>query len=146
MKRYLVCLLGAAVALSLTACKTTGGSPSSRLASVVIKGHSKIEISQATHRVFEENGYLAAPLKSADLIFEKQGSAMKTLVYGDWSGKPVWLRVKLYFRDLASEGILLDCDAFMVLERGDAHFEEERKIRRGSTYQDLLNQVNQRLQ
>lgn len=145
MKVHLLFLL-AALALPLTGCKTTGAAQSSRLASVVIKGRSKAEITQAAQHMFEDNGYLAAPLKSADLVFEKQGSGMKNLLYGDWSGKPVWVRVKLYFRDLGSEGILLEGDAFLVLERGDPHFEEERKVRRASTYQELLNKVKQRLQ
>jgi len=143
MKTCLLCLV-AALALPWTGCKT-GAPQSSRLASVVIKNHSKTEITEATHRVFVENGYLAAPVKSGDLVFEKQGSAMKNLLYGDWSGKPVWVRMKLYLRNLGAQGILLDGDTYTVLDRGDGHFEEERKLRRGSTCQELLNKVSQRL-
>ncbi len=152
MKTRVICLLPA-LALLLSGCKSTSTSTSStkssRLASVVIRGHSVADVSSATHRVFTENGYQATAIKSGDLAFDKQGSSMNTLVYGDWSGKPVWIRVKVYLRDLgAANGILLDCDAFTVLERGDAHFEEERKMTklRHGTYQDLLDKVGQRLQ
>lgn len=145
---YLLPLLG----LLLSGCKSTDNSTgtvhSSRLASVVIKGHSVGEVSSQTHRVFTENGYQATAIKSGGLAFDKQASGMSTLVYGDWSGKPVWVRVKVYTRDLDPVGVLLDCDAFMVLERGDAHFEEERKVgklRRG-TYQQLLDKVSSRFQ
>jgi len=148
----LTCLLPLFVLL-LAGCKSTSssqpkpadGTSSSRLASTVIKGHSVLEVAKATQRVFLENGYVKAPSQSANLVFEKQGTTWNTLVYGDWSNKPVWVRVKAYIRELGSpEEVLLDCDAFMVVERGDAHFEEEHKLtklRRG-TYQELLDKVS----
>jgi len=148
MKAFVVCVLPLLLLL-LIGCKSTNGSPSSRLASVVIKGHSAAEITLAAQRVFTDNGYRLGLVKSADLVFEKPGSGMNTLVYGDWSGKSVWFRVKVYLRDLGpTEGVLLDCDAFRVLERGDALFEEEKKLTKvhHGTYQELMNKVSQRLQ
>ncbi len=135
--------------LFLAGCKSTSefssGSHSTRMASVVIKGHSRADITLATTRVFVANGYEKTPLKAADLFFEKQGTRMNTLVYGDWSAKPVWVRVKVYLRDLgAANGMLLDCDAYMVVERGDRHFEEEHKLTKlhRGTYQELLDRVS----
>ncbi len=131
-------------------CKTSqeSATKSPRLASVVIKGRSAAEVSIAAERVFTGKGYQAGAAKSAHMVFEKQGSTANTLVYGDWSGKPVWFRVKIYLRDLGASGFLLDCDAYRVLERGDVHFEEERKLTRvhRGTYQQLLDEVSQGLQ
>ena len=73
---------------------------------------------------------------------------MNTLVYGDWSKKKVWIRVKVFLRELQpSMEVLLECDAYMVSEHGDKRFEEEHKLtslHRGR-YQDLLNEVSKKL-
>lgn len=73
---------------------------------------------------------------------------MDTLVYGDWSPKKVWVRVKVDAHMLISvEQVLLECDAFMVGEHGDLHFEEEHKltsVHRGR-FQELLDEVSKRL-
>jgi hypothetical protein len=82
------------------------------------------------------------------LVFEKEGTGMNTLVYGDWSPGKVWIRVKVFLHDLSSaQQVLLECDAYMVGQRGDPHFEEEHKltsIHRGR-YQDLLDEISRRL-
>ncbi|HEY5913251.1 MAG TPA: hypothetical protein VJA21_21880 [Verrucomicrobiae bacterium] len=129
--------------------ESAGEAHSSRLASVVIKGHSAAEVTLAAQQVFIENGYEKGPVKTGGLVFEKRGSGMNTLVYGDWSGKPVWFRVKVYLRQVgAPNTVLFDCDAFRVLERGDPHFEEEHKLTKlhRGTYQELLDKVSHRLQ
>ena len=73
---------------------------------------------------------------------------MNTLVYGDWSEKKVWVRVKVFLRELVSSNeVLLECDAYMVTEHGDKRFEEEHKLTRmhRGRYQDLLNEVSKKL-
>ena len=149
----LVCVFAGVALLCLAGCASTSepanGSHSSRLASAVIKGHTVRDVSLATERVFIENGYEKAAVKSADLAFEKPSSRMDTLVYGDWSGKSVWVRVKVYVRELGSpDTVRLDCDAFRLLGRGDPRFEEEHKLTKlhRGTYQELLDKVNRRLQ
>lgn len=149
----LIRLLPLVMLLFLAACtstsESTGDRRSSRLASVVIKGHSLAEVTLATQRVFSENGYEKAAVKSTDLAFEKPSSRMNTLVYGDWSGKAVWVRVKVYFRELGSPNeVLLDCDAYRLLGRGDPRFEEEHKLTKlhRGTYQELLDKVSRRLE
>jgi len=107
-----------------------------------------VEIEAATQKVFAEHGYQEARSKGSQLVFEKEGTGMNTLVYGDWSPKTVWVRVKVYVQDLSSvQQVLLECDAYMVAEHGDTHFEEEHKltaVHRGR-FQDLLDEVSHRL-
>ncbi len=102
------------------------------------------QIESATQGVFQGHAYQVARSGSADLAFEKEGSSMNTLVYGDWTPGKVWVRVKVYLRQLSAPNeILLECDAFMVNDYGDKRFEEEyrlSKMRRGA-YQDLLEEV-----
>jgi hypothetical protein len=140
---FLPCLL-----LAWAGCRSHPASPSSRLASVVITNQPAVLVEAETETVFKQHGYQASRSKTSQLVFEKEGTRMDTLVYGDWSPKKVWVRVNVYVHDLTSiQQVLLECDAFMVAEHGDTHFEEEHKltsVHRGR-FQDLLNEVSQRL-
>ena len=141
-------LLSLVLVLLVAGCKSTGTPKSSRLASVIIKGHSQVQVAQMTQQVFIENEYERALLKTADLVFEKQGTTMNNLVYGDWSGKGVWVRVKVYLRELGDpHDIMLDCNTYMVQEHNNPLFEEEHKLTkmRKGPYQKLLNEVSKRL-
>jgi hypothetical protein len=129
-------------------CHTHPPTPSSRLASVIITNHPLEQVEVVTATVFKEHGYQTVPSKGQQLLFEKEGTGMDTLVYGDWSPKKVWVRVKVDAHMLISvEQVLLECDAFMVGEHGDLHFEEEHKltsVHRGR-FQELLDEVSKRL-
>jgi len=107
-----------------------------------------LQVEAATQAVFKENGYLGTRRPTGEFVFEKEGSSMNTFVYGDWSSEKVWVRVKVFLRELTTpQQVLLECDAYMVAGRGDPRFEDEHKLtgmHRGP-YQDLLEKVNQRL-
>ena len=134
--------------LAWAGCRSHPATPSSRLASVLITNQPAVLVEAETETVFKQHGYQASLSKSSQLVFEKEGTGMNTLVYGDWSANKVWVRVKVYVHDLSSiQQVLLECDAFMVAEHGDTHFEQEHKltsIHRGR-FQDLLDEVSQRL-
>jgi hypothetical protein len=144
----LALLLGLPVLL-LAGCKSTSGTSSARLASVAIPNRSLAEVSAAAKEVFTEDGYQGVQTKSGDWVFEKKGNVMKTLVYGDWSATPVWLRVKVYLnRTRSADEVLLDCDAFALIDHGGRNFEEEHQLTgmHRRTYQELLEKVKHRLQ
>ena len=134
--------------LAWAGCRTHPNTPSSRLASILITNRPVAQVEAVTEAVFKEHSYQTTRSKASELIFEKEGTGMNTLVYGDWSSKKVWVRVKVYLHELSSvDQVLLDCDAYMVGEHGDLHFEEEHKltsVHRGR-FQDLLDEVSQRL-
>jgi hypothetical protein len=140
----LACLL----VLIAAGCTSPHSTSSPYLAAVLIKDRSLAEVKAATQAVFEDDGYHRVPGKSGDFVFDKEGTGMNTLVYGDWSTKKVWVRVKVFLHELKpDQQVRLACDAFMVGEHGDVRFEEEHKltsIHRGR-YQDLLEKVTQRL-
>jgi hypothetical protein len=114
----------------------------------LITNQPAVLVEAETETVFKQHGYQASRSKTSELVFEKEGTDMDTLVYGDWSPKKVWVRVKVHVYDLSSvQQVLLECDAFMVVDHGDTHFEEEHEltsVRRGR-FQDLLDEVSQRL-
>lgn len=77
------------------------------------------------------------------MVFEKKGTFMNGLVYGDWYSGGVWDRVKVYVAEIGPGNMLVDCDAFMVQEHDDPFFQSERKPykTRRHLYQKLLDEV-----
>ena len=140
-------LLVLQLALSTVGCKSSPRTPSTRLAAIIVTNKPVSEIEAATQSVFKDQGYITSRHLLGDFVFEKQGTGMNTLVYGDWSEKAVWVRVKLSIRRLAAQQHLVECDAYMVNDHGDARFEEEHKLTRmhRGRYQELLEQIGQRL-
>jgi hypothetical protein len=137
----------------LPACKSTGEPGSDSLASVRIKGHTALEVARATSEVFQKAGFETVPLPYNDantpmrLMFDKAGNAGDSILYGDWSAKPIWYRARVQFTKIDSDTHLITCKAYRVLERGSPHFEEEHKLSRAKKggYQKLLDEVRVKL-
>jgi hypothetical protein len=144
--------LGLALSLNLVAlgCKSTPKTPSNRLASVVITNRMPDEIEAATRTVFEKHDYELSPRRDGGgaMVFEKQGTTMNGLVYGDWYSGGVWERVKVYHIEMEPGSTLVDCDAYMVQEHDDPFFQSERKpyTTRRHVYQKLLEEVAKELE
>src|SRR5437899_9843293 len=103
--------------LAWAGCRSHPSTSSSRLASVLITNHPVIQVEAVTEAVFREHGYQTIRPKTSQLAFEKEGTMMNTVVYGDWSSTKVWVRVKVYLHELTSvQQVLLECDAYMVGE------------------------------
>jgi hypothetical protein len=142
--------LGLALPLLLgtAGCQVPKGVPSDRLAAIVVTNRPLAAIEEATETVFRENGFATARHLPGEFVFEKKGTEGNTLVYGDWSEKAVWVRVKLYIRRLGSTPqFLVECDVYMVNDHGDVRFEEEHKLTRmhHGRWQKLLEEIGQRL-
>ncbi len=141
-------LRASGLVLFLAGCTSPHSTSSPYLAAVIIRDKPIPQIEAATKAVFESEGYQARRVRVGEFVFDKEGTGMNTLVYGDWSTKKVWVRVKVFIHDLKPEPqIRLACDAFMVGEHGDTRFEEEHKLTRihRGHYQDLLEKVIQGL-
>lgn len=136
---WLLCLL-------VTGCHSTNQSASS-FASTTITGNTPGQIRDAAVRVFQEDGYQAKRVDPDALLFEKEGSRMDEIAYGNWLGDiPVWVRVKASIVSAGEMTHRLQCQAFMVRDRGTGAEEEValRTMHRGS-YQKLMDKVAQRL-
>lgn len=132
------------VALISCGCKSTPATPSNRLASVIIKDRTPSEIESAIRAVFEKHDFDPVPRKTGGvMVFEKKGTFMNGLVYGDWYSGGVWDRVNVYLGEIGPGSFLVDCDAFMVQEHDDPFFQSERKPykTRRHLYQKLLDEV-----
>jgi hypothetical protein len=142
-------VMALSLASVLTGCKSPPKTPSNRLASVVIKNRTPDEIEAATRTIFEKYGYeLSTRREGGAMMFERQGTFMNGLFYGDWYSGGVWERVKVYHIDMEPGATLLDCDAYMVQEHDDPFFQSERKPykSRRHVYQKILEEVVKELE
>ena len=128
-------------------CQSPNGTGSHRLASVMIKNRPVRDIEAATEIVFTEYGYKMQRTGPQRFTFEKEGTTMNQMAYGDWSGKPVQVRVQLNIREVNATETLVECDAYMVASPGGGQFEEATKLSmfRKVPYQELLNDIKARL-
>jgi hypothetical protein len=143
----LVVLLALAGALLMSGCGTTKPTVSNRMASVVVTNQPSEKIDAAVRTVFKSHGYEEGKAEEDEQVFQKPGSFMSGLVYGDWYSGGVWERVKVYQRELDTNRTVVECDGYMVQEHDDPLFQNEKrehKTKKGHL-QDLLNEVPQEL-
>jgi hypothetical protein len=125
-------------------CKSPPRSPSNRLASVTVKDGTNQQIETAIRTVFEKHGYQLSTKRDAGvLIFEKKGTFMNGLVYGDWYSGGVWERINVFYGEPEPGRTVVECDAYMVQEPDDPFFQSERKSykTRRHIYQKYLDEV-----
>src|SRR5690348_11293 len=87
--------VGLGLIVSVVGCKSLDKPASASFASVVIDGRRLEEIRDATVAVFQQDGYKVAIDHPDHMVFEKEGSRMNQISYGQWlSEGGVWVRVK----------------------------------------------------
>jgi hypothetical protein len=137
----------------VTACKSTKpktGPGADSLASIEVQGHTALEVAHAVSETFKAAGYEAIPLPQNDELrmqFEKPAGTSTSILYGDWSFKPIWYRVRIKFIKMEAGSYVVTCNVWRLNERGSPHFEEEHRLsgmKRGP-YQDLLEQAKAKL-
>jgi hypothetical protein len=146
----MVALLAAGAWLG-SGCQSPKGPGGSSLAFIVVKASGPLAAARTVSEVFQEAGYRPVPQPPSEdlrLVFEKPGGSGDTLLYGDFHGRSVWYKVRVHLEVLDGETILLSCNAFRVLDHGDAHFETEQRLshaRKGEC-RALLAKVKARLE
>jgi len=133
-------------ALATTGCRSAAKQEPARFASVEIVGQTHERVRDVAAEVFHDHGYLVTRNGWGSLVFEREGSAMNNLAYGNWMGGRVWVRVKATIFDVSARQCRLHCEAFILRNRGEA-LEEEIRIKRihNRPYQELLDEVARRL-
>ena len=145
--RWLLLLLGAVSAAFVgTGCRSTHSSDPDQFASVDIQGCTPFQIRAAVVQVFRAGGYQVSEATPAKLLFEKKGTGMNNFAYGNWMEQPVWVRVKAAIVPLSEARYRLQCEAFMVRDRGGAT-EEQVQLHhfQNGPYQELLDKVARQL-
>ena len=130
----------------LTGCHSTEPPGGSHFASVEIRGNTPGQISEAAAEVFQAEGYEVAKGGPTHMVFERKASGMNNFAYGNWLDTPVWERVKASVEPVSEATFRLQCQAYLLRDRGGTT-EEEIKLSgmRSNTYQKLLDKVAKRL-
>jgi len=141
-----VLLAACLAAVAATGCRSAATQDPLRFASVVIQGQPHERVRDTTALVFLEHGYRVAKNGWADLVFEREGSAMNNIAYGTLMTGKVWIRVKASIVDGLPGTCRLDCEAFVLRNRGEA-LEEETRITKihNHQYQEILNEIAKRV-
>jgi hypothetical protein len=130
-----------------TGCHSTSKDPSTRAAFVVITNQPRTAIEAATKTVFQSHGFDVEKPAAGAQVFIRKSSAMSSFFYGSWYDGAVWMRAKVYQKELEPGQILLDCDVYRVQSEDDPLFQTEQKVSgHKGAYQDLLNEVAKTLQ
>ena len=132
--------------LHVTGCKSTEKPESAQFASVEIQGHTVEQIRSVTADVFHQHGYKAATGNLSSLVFEKEGSTMNNIAYGNWMGTGIANRAKINFVLLTGDAFRIECHAFLVRNKGEV-LEEEIPVKgiHSGVYQKMLNEIAKRL-
>jgi hypothetical protein len=140
-------LLAICLGLSLcVGCSSTPKPDSDPLAYVEIHGQPHEKVADMAAQVFHDHGYTVTRNGWAHLVFEKQGSTMNDIAYGDWLDGRLWVRVKVSVVEVSPNTCRLECEAFLLRGRGHA-LEEEIRINKlhSHKYHQLLKEVAKRL-
>ena len=129
--------------VALSGCRTSG---TDGFASVQIKGHKTDEILQTTAAVFRADGYTLRSADGGQLVFERNGSTLNRVAYGNW-GNDVVLRVRVRLEPVTADTYRLQCQAWMVRYAGDRILEDEQRLAnfRSGPFQKLLDETAQQL-
>jgi hypothetical protein len=135
-----------ACSLMVLGCKSTGKPASSHFASVELQGNTPGQIRDVAVDVFKEHQYVVSKSRTDAMVFEREGTEWDNIAYGNWMGGAVWVRVKASIVPVSEGTFRLQCNAFMVRDRGGST-EEEVKLTslKSHSYQKLLDEVSQRL-
>jgi hypothetical protein len=141
----LLSVLALAAALA-AGCRSVQHLGSNRNAAVIITNHTAEVIEAATKKVFESHAFEPGTAEADELVYQRPGSFAKSIWYGDLYGGGVWVRVKIYQKELEEGRTLLDADVYMVQGHEDPFFQKSRRVGGySSECQKLLNEVAAKL-
>ena len=145
IRRILVLIAFCLCIFCWAGCASTGKPAAARFASVEIQGNTPGQIHDIAVEVFQSSGYQVANKALDEMVFEKKGTKWSEFAYGDWGGDaPVWVRVKASIVPVSEARFRLQCNAYMIRDRGGAT-EEEIACFRSRPYQKLMDEVAERL-
>jgi len=126
-------------------CQSAGKSSGTRFAWVEIQGNTPGQINGMVVDVFGSHGYETVQNGSTNLVFEKKASSWSNFTYGNWGDEAsLTIRVKTNIVPVGEQAFMLECQAFMVRDRGRST-EEEIKLNKKQSYQEILDEVAKRL-
>jgi hypothetical protein len=115
--------------LVATGCQRLGKNSPNEVASVVIANQSMGKVAAATEVAFIKHEYQGGRTGPAQYTYQRGGSQMDAVVYGEWIDRKVALRAVVTLNEVGTNSVRVSCDARMVSAPGDPVFEETFKVR-----------------
>ncbi len=127
-------------------CKNTDKPETAQFASVEIHGRSPQQIRAVTADVMREHGYKVSTGNLSTIVFEKEGTTMNNIAYGNWMGGGIATRAKINFVPVTDDVFRIECHAFLVRNKGEV-LEEEVTVKgiHSGQYQKMLKEIARRL-
>jgi len=125
----------------LTSCALVEpGGPS---AAISVRAGSSFQVNEVVEQVFVDRGYQPILRESDGITFERTGSKLDRLFYGDWDGEDVTERVKVVISSKGEGRYRLRCLPFMTRFPHDVSFEDQHRRPQfySATYGRLLREA-----
>jgi hypothetical protein len=125
MSRYFIAVALLLCTLLLPSCALfEPGGPS---AAANVRARTSFQAGEVVERVFVDHGYEPILRESDGTTFEKKGSKMDRLFYGDWNDEDVTERVKVVITSKGEGHYRLRCVPFMTRFPHDVSFEDQHR-------------------
>jgi hypothetical protein len=129
-------------------CQSVGEPESSSHASLRYTWPSLQDIQRSIDKVFGEHGFMLEKRTGEQWVLDRPGTTSDMLKWGGLEGKNVVIRAKLKSRPIGPSVYLVECDVFVVHDKGQRFFEEETRLMmlKRRDYQNLLVEARRRLE
>ena len=129
-------------------CQSVGEPESNSHASLRFAWPSLLDIQRSIDKVFGERGFSLEKRTGEQWELDRPGTTGDAMKWGGLEGKNVVIRAKLKSRPVGPGLYLVECDVFVVHDKGQKFFEEETRLMmlQRSEYQNLLVEARRRLE
>jgi len=138
-----VVLLLGILAIAGVGCQQLKPTTPDIVATLSIRNGSLSAVSNAMDAVFAKREYRGGLTARGQYTYQRPGSTMDKLVYGDWIERKVIIKVVVTVREPDPGLISLSCDARLVSAPGDNVFQEDFKVSKSvrKECQEMLNEI-----
>lgn len=119
----------ALLVLVAAGCQRLGKTSPNVVASITISNQTVSVVAAATEAVFVRHDFQGGRTGATQFTFQRAGSAMENVVYGEWIDRKVVLRAVVTLKEIETNITTVVCDARMVSAPGDTVFEESFNLR-----------------
>lgn len=140
--RGIILILGIAF-LAGVGCQRLKESTPNVVATATIRSGSLGAVSNAMDAVFAKHEFKGGLTAKGQYTFQRPGSTMSKIVYGDWIERKTVIKVVVTVREPDPGQFSLSCDARMVSAPGDSVFEEDFKASKSvrKECQEMLSEI-----
>ena len=124
-RRWFFALVAMSVAGLLGGCATI--EPGAPVAAVNVRARSSFEVKDVVERVFNADGYRTSGRAYDSVTFDKEGTNIDRITYGNWIGGEVSKRARVTVVEKGEGVFRVRCTPLIVRDPNDVAFEDEHR-------------------